>query len=94
MTYFADLTEVQSSNIAAIGERDGCLIVKFKNGTAYRYPEMASAMDEMIGAESMGKFFHQRLAFAKCEKLCSKGCWSPAVDKRGLCKACLNKVNK
>lgn len=94
MTYLDDLTEVQSSNIAAIGERDGHLIVRFNNGVAYRYPERARTMDEMIAAESMGKFFHQNLAFAKCEKLCSKGCWSPVVDKCGLCQACLDKVNK
>lgn len=94
MTYLADLTEVKSSNIAAIGERDGHLIVKFNNGTAYRYPGMARTIDEMIAAESMGRFFAQKLRAAKCEKLCSQGCWSPVVDKRGFCQACLDKVNK
>lgn len=48
-----------SSNIEAVGHKDGVLTVKFKGGGTYEYADVpADLHDKMIAAESAGKFFH------------------------------------
>jgi hypothetical protein len=54
-----NLTEVESSNIAAVGYKDGFLHVRFQNGATYEYEnvpdDVATALFE---AESVGRFFN------------------------------------
>lgn len=61
--------EVNSSHITAIGTRDDYLIVQFRNGTIYRYPNLASHYTEIISAESIGKYFHQNVRHESSERL-------------------------
>jgi len=61
--------EVDSSHITAIGTRDDYLIIQFKNGTLYRYPSMAQHYEDLISAESIGKYFHQNVRHQACERL-------------------------
>jgi hypothetical protein len=49
--------EVESSNIKAVGTRDHYLIVQFNKGGSYRYPNCASQFDDLINAESVGRYF-------------------------------------
>lgn len=57
-----ELTEVESSNIAAIGydRRVQTLRIKFNNGSIYDYPTMPErTYQDFAKAESKGKFFHR-----------------------------------
>ena len=58
-----ELTPVKSSNIAAIGRRDGHLYVQFhpgKDGVAktWRYHDAAHHHDALLSSDSPGRFFH------------------------------------
>lgn len=57
-----DLTDVKSSNIAAVGHHDGALFVRFKNGGTWKYhgvkPETHA---EMMRQESVGSYFHRHV---------------------------------
>jgi hypothetical protein len=58
------LTEIESSNIAAIGYDAASkrLRVQFKNGGLYEYPDVpAKAHDEFMGAESKGSHFAKHI---------------------------------
>ena len=66
--------EIKSSNLAAVGTKDEFLIVQFKNGDLYRYPNLAQEFDSLKTAESAGKYFHQEIRHQMCQKL-SQGEW-------------------
>lgn len=55
---WVELDSAESSMIAALGTKNGYLIVKFCKGECYRYPNGDMHMDELLAAESMGKHFH------------------------------------
>jgi hypothetical protein len=54
---------VESSNLAAAKyDPKVGLLIKFKTGKVYRYPELgASTLFELLGAESKGKYFHKHI---------------------------------
>jgi hypothetical protein len=54
------MTAVTSSNLRAIGWREGLgLVVEFNNDGVYAYPGIVRAtMDTILEAESVGKSFH------------------------------------
>lgn len=66
--------EVSSSNLAAAGTKDDFLIIQFRNGDLYRYPNLAQEFETLITAESVGKYFHQEIRHQSCQKL-NKGEW-------------------
>jgi hypothetical protein len=52
------LTPVKSSNIDAVGHDAKGLLVRFKGGAVYRYPELGADMAlKLQAAESAGKMF-------------------------------------
>lgn len=58
------LTEIESSNIAAIGYDAASkrLRVQFKNGGLYEYPDVpAKAHEEFMSAESKGSHFARHI---------------------------------
>lgn len=56
-----DRQPVQSSNVKSVGYEDGVLEVEFKGGL-YRYSEVPrSLFDELLDAESVGKFINDRV---------------------------------
>jgi len=69
--------EVRSSNLSAVGTKDDFLIVQFRNGEMYRYPDLAHEMEEILNAESSGKYFHQNIRHQSYERL-EKGSWPEA----------------
>ena len=55
------MTKLNSSNIAAI-EKDGKdLIVTFRSGGTYRYEGAAHHHDEMVSADSPGRYLHANI---------------------------------
>lgn len=52
-----EYTPVQSSNISAVAKDGKDLLVKFKNGTEYRYSDAGDHYDGLIGADSVGRHF-------------------------------------
>jgi hypothetical protein len=55
------MTEVNSSNIAAV-EIDGeDLIVTFRSGGTYRYEGAAHHHDDLVNAESPGRYLHANI---------------------------------
>ena len=51
-----------SSMIKALGAKEGFLIVQFyTNNAVYRYRDAAHHMDELLAAESVGKYFHENV---------------------------------
>jgi len=64
--------EVESSNLDAVAYRgDYGLLVRFKVGTVYRYPDVSPAtFNDLLESNSKGRFFHAHirpLAFEKLE---------------------------
>lgn len=52
-----DLTEVKSSNVAAVGFADGVLTVKYKNNRTYSYHGVPEELyQELLKADSIGSF--------------------------------------
>lgn len=84
------LTEIQSSAIQAVGSHDNYLIVKFKSGSIYRYPDMAHALKLIMESDSKGKYFHSNIRGADFEKICSNGCWALVVNGKNICQECLS----
>ena len=63
-------TAVESSNIKSVGHCAECdgIYIQFNSGGLYHYPKAGKALfDELMAAESKGKFFH-----AKMKKLAFK----------------------
>jgi hypothetical protein len=53
---------VKSTQIKSIGHDGSALEVEFSNGAVYRYPGVpAHIHQQMIGAESVGKFFGKHI---------------------------------
>jgi len=77
---------VVSSNLDAVGVGKRDLIVRFKDGSGavYRYTGAAPLLEELLAAESKGKFFAQRIRKLDYVRVCSiYGCVREAtVDTR------------
>lgn len=57
------LTPVKSSNIQSVGHNDHGLFVRFAGGGLYQYLDAPKSLyDEMVAAESAGKFFRANVA--------------------------------
>lgn len=59
-----NIIPVESSNIKGIGydEKTKILTVVFKKNTKYRYSDVPKTIyEELMAAESIGKFFHSRI---------------------------------
>jgi len=54
---WVDLDSGESSLVKGIGTKDNSLLVKFHKGEVYSYSNADSHMDEMLAAESVGKYF-------------------------------------
>ena len=55
-----DLTPVESSNIEAIGYKDGVLVVRFKSRATYWYQGVPpEVFPQLLQAESVGSMFHK-----------------------------------
>lgn len=67
------LTDVESSHIRAVGVRDDYLVVQFKSGAVYRYPDIGHLFDDLVGADSIGKYFHSEIRDRSCQRL--RGEW-------------------
>lgn len=61
--------EVDSSNIKEVGTVDDYLVVVFRTGATYRYPGLASEMDELVAAQSIGRYFAKNIRHQPCERL-------------------------
>ena len=60
MVYDVEMRPVQSSNVAAIGYRNGGMLVKFHNGGMYYYHNVPNELFwRMLRASSKGRFLHQ-----------------------------------
>lgn len=68
-----DLKPVKSSQIASIGyhAESKTLVVKFKNNAMYSYSDVPEKIfNELMAAESVGKYFHARVkSIFKYQKL-------------------------
>ena len=57
------LTPVKSSNIQSVGHNDYGLFVRFAGGGLYSYPGAPKSLyDQMVEAESVGKFFRAKVS--------------------------------
>jgi hypothetical protein len=65
--------KVSSSNLAAVGRKGEDLIIRFLKGTSYIYPGAGELFDDLLAAESAGKFFHARIRSRPSKRL-------PALD--------------
>lgn len=55
-------SDVQSSNIRAVGWGDGTLFVAFHHGGVYRYSDVPESIyDSLRNAPSVGKYFNQEI---------------------------------
>lgn len=50
-----------SSNIGGAMANGSDLVIKFKSGHIYSYPGQAGMLDDLLGAESAGRFFYRHL---------------------------------
>jgi hypothetical protein len=66
--------EVKSSMISIIGTKETYLIVKFKDGSVYRYPNMSHYYDALLNTDSVGKLFSKELKHQEFDKL-QGGLW-------------------
>ena len=73
--YCDEWREVESSNIAAVGTKDHWLIVLFNNNAAYRYANMSCHFNDLIFAESVGKYFAKNIRHESCERLIEGAIW-------------------
>ena len=56
------MKKVESSNIAAIGYKDGVLSVEFKSGATYDYHGVSPDLHaQFMSADSHGRFFSQHI---------------------------------
>lgn len=51
-------TRVESSNLDAAGVHGLDLLVRFKNGAVYLYPQSGDLYESLVASESKGKFFN------------------------------------
>lgn len=57
----AGLQWVRSSNVSGVGVDGNDLIIRFLNGSLYRYPNQAKLFDNMMKSSSKGHFVWERL---------------------------------
>ena len=57
----AGLQWTLSSNISAVGVVDNDLIIRFHNGSLYKYPNNAEHFAPMLNSNSKGKYFWRKL---------------------------------
>ena len=50
------LQHVLSSNVSAVGTKNGALIVRFHNGSVYEYPGRENDLDNILTSNSKGKW--------------------------------------
>ena len=55
------LRAVISSNVSAVGLRNGELIIRFHGGATYAYPKSGDLYDDLVSAASKGKFVWKQL---------------------------------
>jgi hypothetical protein len=56
------LTPVKSSNIKAVGHKDGVLYVEFKGGKTFSYEDVSETKyHEFINSNSVGSFFARNI---------------------------------
>lgn len=55
------LRPVVSSNVSAVGLKDGALIVRFHGGATYEYPGSGDKFETMLNSPSKGKFVWREL---------------------------------
>jgi len=56
------LTPVKSSNIKAVGHKDGVLYVEFKGGKTFSYEDVSETQyNEFIKSDSVGSFFARNI---------------------------------
>lgn len=58
------MLDVESSQIEAVGhdEASSALLVRFKNHSVYQYQNVGKELFQaLLGAESVGKFFHAEI---------------------------------
>lgn len=63
---------VTSSNIRSVGHDTGSntLEIEFNTGAVYQYPSVSrDTYDQMLAAESVGKFFHANIRMLACTKV-------------------------
>ena len=85
----------KSSNITGIGVKDDYLIVRFKGGASYRYPDAKKWYLILKNSQSMGSTFAKCIKRLQFEKLCSKGCWEKVVTiEAGMCEKCTEEEYK
>ena len=53
--------DLKSSMVVGAGVREGWLVVRFVNGSFYRYANAAERLDELMKAESVGQYFNRRI---------------------------------
>jgi hypothetical protein len=56
-TNMDDFCFVESSNLESVGTKGSDLFVEFKNGAIYKYPGLSMEFDNLITADSVGKYF-------------------------------------
>lgn len=56
-----ELIPVKSSNVKAIGYKDGIIEVHFRNGYVYHYIATQTLFEQFLSASSKGRFVHQHL---------------------------------
>ena len=91
LPYGSDLwRSVKSSNIAAGGQVKEHLLIKFNKGDVYLYRDMGHYIHELLGAESVGKFFARVIRSSPATRLCRNyGCKREALkDFDWNCKSC------
>ena len=81
--------DVDSSNLAAVGVRDGFLVVRFKSGGLYRYADAAGEFERLLLSKSKGEFFHREIRGQPADRICARyGCFEPANGTQVLCPGC------
>lgn len=56
-----NFTPVSSSDIAAVATDRNDLVIKFKSGGIYKYVNAAKEFNNLINANSCGKYFHHNI---------------------------------
>lgn len=89
-----DWTDVESSDVAAVGRRGPDLLVRFAKGGVYRYPGAGDLLPEFLATESKGRFVHRTLRpRGDARRLCARyGCGGEPAGREPLCRACLERA--
>lgn len=84
-----EFAEVESSNLLAAGVRGRDLIVWFKGGVAYEYPEAGELFHALVASESKGRFFNAKVRRVPgYRRLCTVGgCLEPSLPNSKVCAA-------